>query len=282
MSNQTQHEEPLSHVIDDAVQTKSIADVLLYLLEAKTADRLPTEDLRVGLHGRQNGDGMTLVHVGSKEPYEGPRNTDVIFGDDRLYTPDHELLLSGVHDIIGDEYEYMMEQPYGVEWIRYRHSKKAPKDRWAAGKVARWYHLEVAHIASSGKVLSAFTHWSAFSANGYEIPHAVHGFRPQRVGHRVALVLVASMREDMRRTGSVRVSLQDEVTANFVVGMGDHLDLLSERDGFYVGNRRRALVHRVCKHSREYAQGKRTPVKEHLRGARSALVGGVLVTLNPQ
>ena len=271
-------------VISDMVESKHIEDALLYLLEAKSATRHTPKKFATR---KSHGQDIVMKCVQSPYEYQGPSSTDVVLSD-RVLTFNPDLLLGNAIDIIGDSFEYLMETDYGVMWHGVRRVS-SPKDFWCVGKAARWFHLEVANIREGGTLDFSAALVFAVDKNGLELLSAKRGFRPQYATNlgrshrdRGALIAYASAKEDSQRSGTVRVTLSDEIEAHFTVPYGDHLEILSDRDGAFVKNRRKALIHRVCAHARRLRSGNQAPVKEHLRGSTTAIVGGISVVLTPQ
>jgi hypothetical protein len=256
------------------VHSADFSDIILGLLTVKDGPKKKAD----WIGGKALGDHGV--------PFLGPSSVAAVFPE-RLMAYEANYLLGHFVDIIGDGKEIVVldglngsERGY-APFFAFRKTKK-PRGFWSSRADAIWYEWEMARVFSCGTVKHYDTMFCAFTKDAKAVRVGKIGQYAREGVASWFLCGLCSAFEDMSRKDSCVVELRDSVSVRFSVPFGDHLDILSERDGFLHSNgRRRALVHRVLSHSRRTGADSISKVRTHIRGSKVAVVDGIRVSITP-
>lgn len=261
------------HEAIDATET-----LLAHLLCAEN------DDASNNLTGAKRGVSLEEVDAGSILRFDIMRpkmaHTFDMMDGDRLFTMDHNLLITSVPDILGMESEVAIMKDGYCQWVGYRRLAKAPRNIWVGGKIGAIYEAHWRTVFPDGRS-HYFRRCAAVSPKGAALPCLIQGTRNSGSGNvdGNSLVLSASIIEDASRTGCFTASVRDTAGIIFPVPYGAQIELFKLRDGpMTQGGRRKAILHWVAKHIRRRGDAE-SAVREHIRGVHEFTVDGLNVRL---
>lgn len=197
---------------------------------------------------------------------------------ERLYARGSEYLTAHPAEILRDEEEGILLCDDKLKWIGCRKLPRAPKNCSVLGKPSHWYELHFRNVFSNG-VGYYGRRVVPFSKTGEVLPVFTRGVSvcdPNIDG--ASLVLLASIKEDAHRAGAMLAEVKDATEIKFPVSLGDYKSVFAERDGPYIGARRKAIIHWVAAHLRTRS-GETHEVKKHVRGIQEFSIDGLRVRI---
>lgn len=221
-----------------------------------------------------------LLRIDSMKP-RSAFTFDISGDDDRLFSTSPDYLMAHPAEIIGEQAESILLHDGWLKWTGLRRLSKPPRGVVALGKVTHWYENHFRHIHTTGRG-AYFKRVVPLDRNGRPLPAKINGHwicAPESDG--VSLILTASIIEDAHRSGSMLATVSDATEIRFPVALDAYKELFALRDAPMVGNRRKAILHWVCRHIRASNRGKLHAVKQHTRGVDEFVIDGLRVRLEP-
>ncbi len=121
---------------------------------------------------------------------------------------------------------------------------------------------------------------AAFDKKGNFVPAMIQGHGvgvPNIEG--VSAIIAASIIEDALRSNAMLASVKDVAEIKFPVPLDDYQEIFSDRDGPFIGSKKRSIIHWVAKHMRKSRSGNVHDVKKHVRGIDKFEIGGMKISI---
>ena len=204
--------------------------------------------------------------------------------EDRLYTPDINLLIKNPIDHIDCGMETIILYQQEMKWSRYDIIDR-PKGFCSAVKAEAWiachyrkmdvfgnqnYIKEVFPVNKKGKVIP-------FKVEGWNL---TSGFKKET---QEQMVLCCSIVEDAHRPGVMLAKASSESSIIFPIEYGAHKDFFALREGprETATGRRNPIIHFCEKHIRKTKKSE-AEVKKHWRGRDKLTVNGMTLEISTE
>lgn len=198
---------------------------------------------------------------------------------ERIYAEECSLLMSHPSEIIGDEQEVSMLDEEGLLWIGLRKTNKAPRGLWTAGKYSHLYEVHIRKTLVSGSTSYA-KHICPIDKIGNPVHSLINGGHKTSREYGSIVITCCSIIEDALRKDAMLCSIKDAVEIKFPVPIDDYKQFFSDRDGPYVGSRKKQIIHWVAQHlRRSQLSGSESTVKRHVRGIQEFSVDGLKIRI---
>lgn len=198
---------------------------------------------------------------------------------ERIYAEKSSLLMCHPSEIIGDEQEISMLDEEGLLWIGIRKTNKAPRGLWTAGKYSHLYEVHIRKTLVSGH--NSYTkHIVPIDKTGNPLHSLIYGGNKTSREYGSVIITCCSIIEDALRKDAMLCSIKDGVEIKFPVPINDYKKYFSDRDGPYVGSRKKQIIHWVAQHlRRSQLTGSESTVKRHVRGIQEFSVDGLKIRI---
>lgn len=202
---------------------------------------------------------------------------------DRIYATSKDYLVKHPADIIGDRAETACIYDGAMKWVGMKRIIGTPKYVYTPCKAVCWYEYHFRMIFRNSKS-AYFKRIYAFDDCGNSIPiFEKVANRPISRGapEEGFPILVASIVEDMHRSGTMLAMVRDAREIKFAVPLDDYKGMFIGRDAPMRNGRRRSIIHWVASHLRKKKDGESSKVKKHVRGVDEIEIDGLKISITP-
>lgn len=225
------------------------------------------------------GDTGEIIKIDDMAPYSS--YTADMYDADRIITTSPKYLAAHPYEILGEQKEVALFGGGLLKWRGFRRMRTPPKGVACVGKASHWYEMHTRYVNTKGQD-QYFRRIVPISKTG-ETLMSVYGGKPlcNPINEGECLIMCCSVIEDAHRANTMLAAIKSDNEIKLPVPLGDYKELFSGRDGPFIGNRKKAIVHWVAGHTRKTRNGEFSSVKKHTRGIQKFTMDGINVTITP-
>ena len=209
--------------------------------------------------------------------------------NDRLFTPDYDLLISHPYDIVGNGLEVLhVSDDTGIaKWMGFFPTTKPKTGFVAIGTADQWYEMHYMHGNVNHGWVDYAKSYTAIDRKGCPLLIKPLNFGKQTLKdmkeESIQIILACSIAEDAHRKNAFRATVSDFAMAIFPIGLEGYKEFFALRDAprNTPTGKLNPILHWVKKHIRQTKTGKVVDVSKHLKGTESVTIGGLTATLSP-